>query len=151
MFDYCILEKVQKTPLGGTGYKVIDMIVHCNNLVDRLTIEEGLQKARSFRRMREELGYAGKFKKISGEKHDGIYCTDQSDAVQVNLGLQDGHSIEKIMGELGYTKYGWDQVAHGYAIQKLWHNDAYETVITPSILISSANNSTAAPPYPPPT
>ena len=130
-FDYCVLEKVRERQPGQSKPVVVERIVHCNNPEDKQTIEKGLQEGRSFKRMRKDLGYAGKFKKISDVKHDGIYCTDQNDALQLHLGLKEGYSIEAIMEELGYTQYGWWNVAHGYAIHKFWNNKEYDTVVVP--------------------
>jgi len=79
-----------------------------------------------------DLGHAGKYRKIPGEKHDGIYCTDQSDAVQIHLGIKDGWrgQVADIIEDLGYTSFN-DVVVHGRPAQGIWGNRHYDVVFVP--------------------
>ena len=131
--DYCYI--TYKSPremknLDPDEIKVGETeVLVSNNLGDRAIVLERMKKGESIKRIRTDLGYAGAYKKIDGEKHDDIYCKDQADALQINLGLKEHHKIEDIMKELGYKKYNWTQGANGYAIQTFWNNSEIEMAV----------------------
>jgi ribosomal protein S18 acetylase RimI-like enzyme len=89
-----------------------------------------------------DLGHAGKYRKIPGEKHDGIYCTDQADALQIHLGIKDGWrgQIADIVEDMGYLKYPVDVSVHGWPSQGIWGNKKYDVVFTPSVMEDALPN-----------
>lgn len=126
--DYCVLKNERSwRDRKPNDKKVVD----CNNLEDTKTIEERMRNGETFRSIRKSLGYAGKFKKISAEKHDDMYCTDGHDALELHLGIKEGYSIKSIIKGLEYVDLGWALASHGYKLHKLWSNHNYDTIVVP--------------------